>query len=83
MSLIETAVRGGAFFLLVLVAALLLRDARRVPAGLYGALFALGVAAYVVVSASAFAVSSVLVRTAKKTAPASMPESRQLEPLNS
>ncbi len=55
MSLIEAAVRGGAFFLLILVAALLLRDARRVPAGLFGALFALGVACYVVVSASAFA----------------------------
>jgi AraC-like DNA-binding protein len=51
MSLIETAVRGGAFFLLILVAALLLRDARRVPAGLLGALFALGVACYAVVSA--------------------------------
>ena len=55
MSLIETAVRGGAFFLLLLVAALLLRDARRVPAGLFGALFAAGVACYAVVSASAFA----------------------------
>jgi AraC-like DNA-binding protein len=51
VSLIEAAVRGGAFFLLILVAALLLRDARRVPAGLFGALFALGVACYVVVSA--------------------------------
>lgn len=51
MSLIEAAVRGGAFFLLILVAALLLRDARRVPAGLLGALFALGVACYAVVSA--------------------------------
>jgi AraC-like DNA-binding protein len=56
VSLIEAAVRGGAFFLLILVAALLLRDARRVPAGLFGALFALGVACYVVVSASAFAI---------------------------
>jgi AraC-like DNA-binding protein len=50
VSLIEAVVRGGAFFLLILVAALLLRDARRVPAGLFGALFALGVACYVVVS---------------------------------
>jgi AraC-like DNA-binding protein len=58
MSLIETAVRGGAFFLLILVAALLLRDARRVPAGLFGALFASGVACYAVVSASAFATGS-------------------------
>ncbi len=50
MSLIDAVVRGGAFFLLILVAALLLRDARRVPAGLFGALFALGVASYVIVS---------------------------------
>jgi AraC-like DNA-binding protein len=55
VSLIEAAVRGGAFFLLILIAALLLRDARRVPAGLFGALFAFGVACYAVVSAPAFA----------------------------
>jgi AraC-like DNA-binding protein len=47
--------RGGAVFLLLLLAVLLLRDARRIPAGLFGALFALGVACYAAVSASAFA----------------------------
>jgi AraC-like DNA-binding protein len=55
VSLIEAAVRGGAVILLVLVAALLLRDARRVPAGVFGALFALGAACYTIVSASVFA----------------------------
>jgi AraC-like DNA-binding protein len=55
VSLIEAALRGGAVVLLVLVAALLLRDARRVPAGVFGALFALGAASYAIVSASAFA----------------------------
>jgi AraC-like DNA-binding protein len=52
VSLIEAAVRGGAFFLLVLGGLLLLRDARRVPGGLFAALFALGVASYSIVSAS-------------------------------
>src|SRR5581483_992906 len=52
VSLLEAAVRGGAFFLLVLGAALLLRDARRAPGGLFAALFALGVASYTIVSAS-------------------------------
>jgi AraC-like DNA-binding protein len=55
VSLIETALRGGAVVLLLLIAGLLLRDARRVPAGMFAALFALGAAAYTVVSASAFA----------------------------
>ena len=55
MSLIEAALRGGAVVLLVLIAALLLRDARRVPAGIFAALFALGAAAYSIVSASVFA----------------------------
>jgi AraC-like DNA-binding protein len=55
VSLIEAAMRGGAVFLLLLLVVLLLRDARRIPAGLFGALFALGVACYAVVSASAFA----------------------------
>ena len=55
MSLVETALRGGAVVLLLLIAGLLLRDARRVPAGMFAALFALGAAAYTVVSASAFA----------------------------
>src|SRR5580692_6968387 len=54
VSLIETALRGGAVVLLVLLVALLLRDARRVPAGIFAALFALGAAAYTIVSASAF-----------------------------
>jgi AraC-like DNA-binding protein len=52
---VEAAMRGGALFLLLLLAVLLLRDARRIPAGLFGALFALGVACYAVVSASMFA----------------------------
>jgi hypothetical protein len=56
VSLIEAALRGGAVVLLILVAALLLRDARRVPAGVFGALFALGAASYTIVSASIFAV---------------------------
>ena len=55
MSLVEAALRGGAVVLLVLIAALLLRDARRVPAGIFAALFALGAAAYTIVSASVFA----------------------------
>jgi AraC-like DNA-binding protein len=57
VSLIEAALRGGAVVLLILVAALLLRDARRVPAGVFGALFALGAASYTIVSASIFAVA--------------------------
>lgn len=55
MSLIEAALRGGAVVLLVLVAVLLLRDARRVPAGVFSVLFALGAASYTIVSASVFA----------------------------
>ena len=55
MFLIEAALRGGAVVLLVLIAALLLRDARRVPAGIFAALFALGAATYTIVSASVFA----------------------------
>ena len=55
MSVVEAALRGGAVFLLLLLVVLLLRDARRIPAGLFGALFAAGVACYAVVSASAFA----------------------------
>ena len=52
MFVAEAALRGGAISLLVLLAALLLRDARRIPAALFAALFALGVACYLVVSAS-------------------------------
>ena len=55
MSLIEAALRGGAVVLLVLVAVLLVRDARRVPAGVFSVLFALGAASYTIVSASVFA----------------------------
>lgn len=55
MTVIEAASRGGALFLLLLVAVLLLRDARRVPAAVLAALFALGVASYTVVSASSLA----------------------------
>jgi hypothetical protein len=55
VSLIEAALRGGAVVLLVLVAVLLVRDARRVPAGAFGAMFALGAACYTIVSASVFA----------------------------
>lgn len=55
MSLIEAALRGGAVVLLLLVALLLLRDARRVPAGVFSALFALGAACYTIVSASTLA----------------------------
>jgi AraC-like DNA-binding protein len=55
VSLIEAALRGGAVVLLVLVAALLVRDARRVPAGVFSALFALGAASYTIVSAPIFA----------------------------
>lgn len=55
MSLLEVALRGAAVVLLLLIAALLLRDARRVPAGVFAGLFALGAAAYTIVSASVFA----------------------------
>ena len=56
MSPIEAAFRGGAVVLLVLVAILLVRDARRVPAGVFSALFAFGAACYTIASASALAV---------------------------
>jgi AraC-like DNA-binding protein len=54
VSLIEAALRGGAVVLLILIAVLLLRDARRVPAAVFAALFALGAASYTIVSASVF-----------------------------
>ena len=54
MSVIEAAIRGGAVTVLLLVATLLLRDRRRIPSGLYLALFVLSVAAYVVASAPGF-----------------------------
>jgi AraC-like DNA-binding protein len=52
---IEAATRGGAISLLVLLAVLLLRDARRIPAALFAAIFAFGVACYIIASASVFA----------------------------
>jgi hypothetical protein len=48
MSIIEAAGRGGAIGLLLLLAALLLRDGGRIAAARYAALFALGVAATLV-----------------------------------
>src|SRR5260370_40098198 len=54
MSMIEAAMRGGAVTVLLLVATLLLRDRRCIPTGLYSALFALSVAAYVIASAPGF-----------------------------
>ena len=54
MSIIEAAIRGGAVTVLVLLATLLLRDRRQFPTALYSALFALSVAAYVIVSAPGF-----------------------------
>jgi len=51
LEMIEAAIRGGTVTLLVVLAFLLLRDARRAPAGLYGALFAASAASYVVTSA--------------------------------
>jgi AraC-like DNA-binding protein len=50
-AMLEAGLRGAVVALLVLLAALLLRDARRAPAGLYGALFDVSVAAYVFVTA--------------------------------
>src|SRR6185312_12494270 len=50
-AMLEAGLRGAAVALDVVLAALLLRDSRRSPAGLYGALFALSAAAYVVVTA--------------------------------
>ena len=54
MSVIEAAIRGGAVTVLLLVAALLLRDRRCIPTELYSALFALSVAAYVIASSPGF-----------------------------
>lgn len=55
MLILETALRGGTVVLLLFLALVLLRDARRTPAGVFGALFALGGAAYAICSASALA----------------------------
>ena len=50
MSIFETAARGGAISLLVLLTVVLLRDARSAPAARYGALFALSAAANLIVT---------------------------------
>jgi AraC-like DNA-binding protein len=50
LAMLEAGLRGAVVALLVVLAALLLRDARRTPTGLYGALFDVSVAAYVVVT---------------------------------
>ena len=51
LALVEAAIRGGAVTLLAVLAVLLLRDGRRAPAGLYGALYVASIAAYVIASA--------------------------------
>jgi AraC-like DNA-binding protein len=51
LAMAEAGLRGAAVALLAVLAVLLLRDGRRTPAGLCGALFALSVAAYVIVTA--------------------------------
>lgn len=50
LAMLEAGLRGAAVALLGVLAVLLLRDGRRTPAGLYGALFAASVAAYIVIS---------------------------------
>lgn len=54
MSVLEAAIRGGAVTVLLLVATLLVRDRCRTRTGLYSALFALSVAAYVIASSPGF-----------------------------
>ncbi len=54
MLILETALRGGTIVLLLFLALVLLRDARQTLAGRFGALFAIGGAAYAVCSASIF-----------------------------
>jgi AraC-like DNA-binding protein len=51
LPMMEAALRGGAVTLLAVLALLLLRDGRRTSAGIYGALFAVSIAAYVIVTA--------------------------------
>jgi AraC-like DNA-binding protein len=51
LAMLEAGLRGAAVALVVVHAVLLLRDGRRTPAGLYGALFAASVAAYIIVTA--------------------------------
>jgi AraC-like DNA-binding protein len=55
IAVIEMALRGGAVVLLLLIAAILLRDAHRATAGVFGPLLALGSVAYAISSASIFA----------------------------
>lgn len=50
LAMLEAGLRGAVVALLVVLAVLLLRDGRRTPIGLYGALFAVSVACYVIVS---------------------------------
>src|SRR5258708_32241960 len=50
-AMLEAGLRGAAVALDAVLAVLLLRDGRRTPAGLYGALFAASVAAYIIVTA--------------------------------
>src|SRR5437763_8576936 len=52
MLILDTALRGGTVILLLALALLLVRDARQTLAGRFGALFALGGAAYAVCSSS-------------------------------
>jgi len=52
MSIIEAGVRGGAIALMLLLAALLVRDGRKAPAGWWTALFVLGSAANLVRTAA-------------------------------
>ena len=52
MSIIEAGARGGAIALMLLLAALLVRDGRRAPAGWWTALFVLGSAANLVRTAA-------------------------------
>ncbi len=52
MLILETGLRGGTIVLLLFLALLLLRDARESLAGRFGALFALGGAAYAVCSSA-------------------------------
>jgi AraC-like DNA-binding protein len=54
VSNVESALRGGAVMLLVLLAILLFRDGRKLIAARIAGLYALGVGAYVIESASAF-----------------------------
>src|ERR1700730_8291917 len=50
LAMLEAGLRGGTVALLVVLAVLLLRDGPAAPAGLYGALFDLSIAAYVIVT---------------------------------